>query len=249
MAMSLIKTESFELAVNTKGDENSNKVAICLPGRLDTKDYVSFVSHLDYLSSKGFLAVAVDPPGTWESPGGTELFTTTNYIKAVNEVIKHYGERPTLLLGHSRGGAVAALTGSINPNVSGVVLVMAALGDPTPPDEKDMEIGFTVSYRDLPPGDRKTAEQKKFELPVNYFIDGRKHDPVTALKNMNKPKLLIYGTDDEFTPVEEAQEVYQSLPEPKMLRTLDCEHDYRYRADMIDEVNKTVGEFLEKYFK
>ncbi len=60
--MNLIKTKSFELAVNTKGNEHSNKIAILLPGRLDTKDYACFDSHIEYLARKGFFAISFDPP-------------------------------------------------------------------------------------------------------------------------------------------------------------------------------------------
>ena len=98
--MEIIKTQSFELAILSRGDKNSEKLALILPGRLDTKDYVSCVSHADYLASKGYFAITFDPPGTWESSGTTELFTTTNYIKAVNELIAHFGDKPTLLVGH-----------------------------------------------------------------------------------------------------------------------------------------------------
>ena len=61
--MELIKTKSFELASISQGDKNSGKLALLLPGRLDTKDYVSFVSHLKYFADRGFYAVAFDPPG------------------------------------------------------------------------------------------------------------------------------------------------------------------------------------------
>src|SRR5690349_20918923 len=109
--MEMIKTRSFELAVNASGNKNASKLAIVIPGRLDTKDYAHNVSHVDYLSSKGYYAVSFDPPGTWDSPGDIELYSTTNCIKAVDELIEYYGNKPTLLLGHSRGGSIAMLAG------------------------------------------------------------------------------------------------------------------------------------------
>lgn len=119
----LIRTKSFELAVLTRGDKNAEKLALLLPGRLDTKDYGNFVSHAEYLAQRGFFAVAFDPPGTWNSPGGIDLYTTTNYIRAVNELIEYFGNKPTLLFGHSRGAAVAIFASS-NPAVVGIVPVM-----------------------------------------------------------------------------------------------------------------------------
>lgn len=63
--MEYIKTQSFEMAVNMKGDSRATKLAILMPGRLDTKDYINFTSHAGYLAKKGYFVVAIDPPGTW----------------------------------------------------------------------------------------------------------------------------------------------------------------------------------------
>ena len=109
--MKTIKTKSFELVVYEKGDPNSQKLAIVIPGRLDTKDYIHNTSLVDYLASRGYFALSFDPAGTWESPGDIDLYTTTNLIKSVNELIEFFGNKPTLLAGHSRGGTIAMLAG------------------------------------------------------------------------------------------------------------------------------------------
>ena len=247
--MNLIKTKSFELSVNTRGNENSKRLALVLPGRLDTKDYACFDSHIEYLASKGFFALSFDPPGTWESPGGIELFTTTNYIKAVNELIERFGNKPTFLIGHSRGGTTSILAGASNPHVVGFVPIMATYGEPTPPDPEAKKADVKISHRDLPPGTSKTKEQREFALPINYFIDGEKYNVVEILKNCEKPKLLLYGTRDEFTEPERVKEVFEMIPKPKMLHLLDTDHDYRYHPEITAEVNKVVGEFLDQYLK
>ena len=161
----IIKTKSFELAVLTRGDRNAKKLALLLPGRLDTKDYACFPNHADYLAELGFYVVAFDPPGTWESPGSIDLYTTTNYIKAVNELIEYFGNKPTLLMGHSRGAAVSIFAYA-NSAVIGIVPVMANFGEPTAPGEEAVRKGYKLSCRDLPPGISKTKEQKEFKLPI-----------------------------------------------------------------------------------
>ena len=242
--MDIVKTKSFELAVITRGNPSATKLVIALPGRLDTKDYACFTSHLEYLAEKGFYGVAFDPPGTWESPGGAELFTTTNYIKAVNELITYFGNRSTLLFGHSRGATVAILAGAANQSVTGFVAVMPNYGPPTPPPADALKTGIKISYRDVPPGTTKTKKQKKLELPVAYFIDGNKYDTVAVLRTCKKPKLLFYGTHDKFTTVEEAEKVFATVPEPKTVHKLETDHDYRYHPEIIREVNEVVGTFI-----
>ena len=244
--MELIQTKSFRLASISRGDKDAKEMALLLPGRLDTKDYATFPSHAEYLAKHGFLAVAIDPPGTWESPGGIELFTTTNYLKAVNELIDYFGNKPTLLIGHSRGAAVAILA-SNNPAVIGIVPVMANYGEPTAPRAEVKKKGYQLSLRDLPPGISKTKDQKEFKLSIDYWTDGAQYHPDEALKQCTKPKLLIYGTDDSFTPVKVVKELYSLIPEPKMIKEIKCAHDYRYSAEAIAEVEREIGKFLETY--
>ena len=244
--MEIIQTTNFKLAVITRGNNKANRLVIALPGRLDTKDYACFASHLEFLAEKGFFGISFDPPGTWESPGGIELFTTSNYIKAVNEVIEYYGYKPTLLLGHSRGGATAVLEGCGNPDVFGILTINESLGSPSPPNPKRIRGDKYLDLRDLPPGTEKTSEQKEFLVPLTYFEDGAKYNDAEVLKTCTKPKLIISSKTDEFNSPEEVRQVYEQIPEPKMFHELDCNHDYRYYPEMVDEVNKVVGEFLEK---
>jgi len=241
--MKIIKTPSFELAVYVKGDENAEKLALVLPGRLDTKDYAHMVSHVNHLAGHGYYAVSFDPPGTWESPGGLSLYTTTSYAKAVNELIETLGSRPTLLVGHSRGGAVAMLS-SDNPNVEGLILAMANYGTPTPPEPKRMQGDILIEYRDLPPGSRSPT--KTFRLPLAYFKDVGIHKPADALKKFDGPKLMICGTYDKYIASEKVREIYESLRPPKEFLELDVDHDYRHHPDLIEEVNQAVTKFIKQ---
>ncbi len=242
--MQIIKTKSFEISILTQGDPDSRRLAILIPGRLDTKDYVNFTSHLELFSQKGFFAIALDHPGTWESPGEVE-YSTTNYIKAVNELIEYFGNKPTLLLGHSRGGAVAALVGTSNPVVIGIIMINASYGPPSKPDPKYIQNGYLLEHRDLPPGDRVTEEQKEFHLSLDYFKDGEKYDPVPDLKSFTKPKLLIHATEDEWESVENVKGVFSMIPEPKKFYELKGKHDYRRDAKAIEEVNSVIDEFVD----
>ena len=241
--MNIIKTKSFELAIYAKGDLNADKLAIVVPGRLDTKDYIHNTSLVDSLATKGFYALSFDPPGTWESPGSIELLTTTNYLKAINELIEHFDNKPTLLLGHSRGGATAIL-GTANPFVMGVVAIMPSYGPPSPPTAEAERQGFLVEYRDLPPGNTRTEEKKEYKLPMGYFKDGSKYNPGETLKKYEKPKLIVYGTRDEFNNPDKVKNIYQEIPEPKEIHEVNSVHDYRLDSNVVSQVNTIVVDFV-----
>lgn len=242
----IVKTKSLELAIITEGDKTSAKLAIVIPGRLDTKDYAQNPSHIKFLSSKGYFALSFDPPGSWDSPGGLGLYSTTNYLKAVDELIEYFGSKPTLLMGHSRGGTVAMLAGPKNPHVTHMISVNSSYGGPI--DVDAAVPGETkVSYRDLPPGTSRTKEQKRFDLPYHYFEDSQKYNALDGLNTSTKPKLFFYGSKDELSTPKRVKHMYDVASEPKMIHELNTVHDYRLYPEIIDEVNQVVGEFLDTY--
>ena len=244
--MKLLQTKSFSIAINEYGNVDATIVCILLPGRLDTKDYINFVRHGQLLAELGYYVISVDPPGTWNSPGDIDNYSTSMYIQAVYELIEKLGNRQTILLGHSRGGATAMLA-SKNPHVSAVILINAAYGAPSAPNNDKMIDGYQVASRDLPPGDKRTEDQKTFKLPLSYFEDGKKHNPTKALREFSGPKLLIHADKDEFTVLSEVEEIFSTITEPKMLIELNCMHDYRLSPEAIDTANIAIKEFLRKY--
>lgn len=246
--MDKIRTKSFELAIYKKGNTKANKIALVLPGRLDSKDYAHIRSHVDFLADKGFYALSFDMPGAWESPGDIKDYSTTTYIKVVDEVIEHY-KKPTLLIGHSRGGAVAMLVGTKNPSVIGMIMVMATYGPPTPASSEAKKLGYQLERRDLPGRESRTIQPRIYKLPIGYFTDSQNYHPKEVLKKSTKPKLLIYGRYDEFTSPEAVKKIFESLPEPKISVELNTDHDYRFYPDMIDKVNSAIADFLKTSVK
>jgi pimeloyl-ACP methyl ester carboxylesterase len=240
-----INTSKFELAAITAGGPSADKIALVLPGRLDTKDYIHMISHINILSTLGFYAVSFDPPGSWESSGTLEDYSTTNYVQVVNEIIDQY-DRPTLLLGHSRGASVAMLA-SDNPNVKALVLAMATYGPAVEPSTGEIKGDYAVSFRDLPPGSEHTAKKKEFHLPLKYFEDSKIYNPSAKLETFSGPKLIICGTKDAFFSPQEAKDKFDELKPPKEFLELDTEHDYRLHPEIIDEINQSIKEFVEKY--
>jgi len=242
----MVATKSFTLAVYARGDKQAPKLAIVIPGRLDTKDYIHIKSHVDYLAARGYYALSFDPPGSWESPGGIGTYTTTNTLQAIDELIELHGNRPTLLVGHSRGGSNAMLAGTTNPYVTHFVSIMSHTG----PTTVGLPVGHNSSSsttRDMPPGTERTRERVPFDLPYAYFEDQLQYDSLPALKECTKPKLFFYGTQDVLVSKDNVEAAYEASAKPKTIHPLEAEHDYRLDANRIDEVNKVIGLFLDRY--
>ncbi len=245
----LIKTDSFTLAAYSKGNPNSEKFALVLPGKLDTKDYAHMTSHVEYLSNKGYFALSFDPPGTWESPGDISLYNMTNYLKAVNELIKYYGNKPTFIMGHSRGASMAILAGLRNPYISSFASIFSSLMVEGYKDKSDTALwrkqGYLLEKRDLPPGGGPKV--KEFKLPYSFFEDQLKYNVTKDLQHSTKPKFFMLGKNDVLATPEVVKELYDIASQPKELYELDSGHDYRLHSELIEKVNKVVGDFLRRH--
>lgn len=243
--MGLIKTTSFELATYSQGDPQSKKLALVLPGKLDTKDYPHMRSHVDFLATQGYLALSFDPPGTWESPGDLALYTMTNYLTAINELIEHLGNKPTFVVGHSRGGSMAMLAGITNPLVTHFGAIMSYYTFKPDihgeyPDEEWKKTGYKISRRDVP----ASTAMREFKLPYSFLEDQIQYDMLPGLKNTIKPKMFVVGEKDVTVKPEIVKTAYEAAAEPKVLYTLPSDHDYRFHPDLVVKVNSYLGEFL-----
>lgn len=244
-----INTKSFMLATYARGDSNAKKIALVLPGQLDTKDYPHMRSHVDFLSSQGFFALSFDPPGTWESGDDISQYTMTNYLKAINELINYFDNKPTFVMGHSRGGSMATLAGITNPDVIAFAAVMSTYTynpdiNTRYRDEEWKTSGVKDSYRDLPSDPNKN---RLFKLPYSFVEDSMQYDMLDGLKQYIKPKLFFLGIHDAMIKPEVVRKAYGAAAEPKQLYELDSDHDYRWHPELINEVNRVVGDFLQRY--
>jgi pimeloyl-ACP methyl ester carboxylesterase len=240
--MTNIRTKSFTLSVYSNGDKHAGRLALVLPGRLDTKDYPHMHSHVDLFARHGFFALSFDPPGTWGSEGNIELYTMTNYLKAINELIEHFGNKPTLLMGHSRGGSMAMLGAITNPYVTHFIAAMSRAGASA--RHSSMKLGDVLTeYRDVP---GHPDERKKFDLPYSFFEDSETYDMREGLKTCRASKLFIAGTRDRIVDPNKVKEAYEVAAEPKLLEVVNFGHDYRHHPDQIEEVNRLVEKFFKK---
>jgi len=244
----IIKTKSFEIATYMKGAQNSPKIALILPGKLDSKDYAHLRNHVDMLASKGYLALSFDPPGTWESAGDISIYSMTSYLQAVNELIEYFGNKPTLLVGHSRGGSVAIWAGVTNKYVSGFISIISKATRSskkldTSKSKKWKQLGYSLQIREAPMG---YSDSKTFKLPYSFLLDEVKYNMSDKLYSCKKPKLFFAMKNDPHTSLDTIQNYFNKCSNPKQLHILAPNtHNYHQHPKVIEEVNSVITKFLK----
>jgi pimeloyl-ACP methyl ester carboxylesterase len=244
--MTTIELKNFKISTYRQGDDKAAKVALVLPGYLDSKDYTHMRSHVEFLATQGYFAMSIDPPGTWESDEDISKYSIPNYLAAISELIE-YLDRPTLLMGHSLGGFMASLIAPGNARVEGLVAMMCPhvyMRDQNKASfERWQREGVRVSQRDLP---QVAGQFRSFRVPYAFAASSVGYESLKGLETFTGPKLFIAGSHDTTITPEMMKELFDASAEPKQLAILNSDHDYRHDQHAIDQVNSLVGEFLKR---
>lgn len=241
-----IETSKHLLAVYAKGNKDAGRLAVVLPGFLDTKDYAHIRSHVDYLAARGYFAVSFDPPGTWESGDDIRQYTTSNYLLAVEGLLAKF-DKPAFIVGHSLGGRVGILASLRSPHVFACASIMSGAsiaGHWTPPDKVASwkTNGTLAASRDLP---YEPQKRRQFYVPFSFYEDALQYDARHGLDKLTIPKLFVAGRQDPYVPTGEVQEVFDAAGDPKQLVMLDASHVYRRQPRAVAAINDALQVFLD----
>lgn len=169
------------------------KLALLLPGYIESSDYHHLVVIDKKLQSLGYLSIRVDACNLWQT-GNCSTYTTTNYIAQVNDIINSYqnqGLDEVVLIGHSLGVLVALVVGNTNSLVSRII----CLSPPNPLQQSDSKWinGVRTSKKDLP---QDPTMFREFSVPISFVPDRDQYSFVDSLKSFKKPLQIIIGDQD-----------------------------------------------------
>lgn len=217
------------------------KLALLLPGYIESPDYHHLVVIDNYLQKSGYTTVRVDACHLWQTGDGSR-YSTTGYIKQVEEIISSYvPQKPTeiVLVGHSLGTLVAAYLANNRNEVSKIV----CLSPPIALDRSDHKWvnGFRVSQKDLPSNSNQFRE---FSVPDSFISDRKQYSLLDSLNNNHKPILIIVGTEDPS--LSEVRSAVVKLNITNFIEVPDMGHDFRQSDDLCRLVASQIVDFLSK---
>jgi len=201
------------------------KVALLLPGYLDSPDYLHMRTFEKRLKEMGYVVERLDPCNLWATKD-TQNYTISNFIKQIKGRVDYYKkENPEeiVLIGHSMGGFTAIVAGS---KISEVTKIVALC----PPPNRNHSVhkwgvdGFRVSKRDLP---GKPNEFIEFAVPYSHVKDALQYSAVEEAKKIRKPLMIFIALKDTVVPPEETEEIVNAANNPYVVRQSHMGHDFR----------------------
>ncbi|MEM6686428.1 MAG: alpha/beta fold hydrolase, partial [Bacteroidota bacterium] len=165
-------------------------------------------------------------------------------IVSVHEFVKTNYEAPTLLVGHSLGGAAVLVAASQLDEIKAVATIGA------PANVSHVKHLFSHDIHKLQ--DDTDVEVniggRPFVINQQFVSDFDKTDLPLIVKNLRKPLLIMHSPIDTIVGIENAKELYVNAHHPKSFVSLDNadhlltnERDSMYAGNMI-------GAWVARYF-
>ena len=164
------------------------------------------------LTDAGFAAFRFDFTGLGDSEGDFAEKTLSGNVSDVARAattLVEMGFGPYGLLGHSLGGAAALLAADRLKTVRSVVTVAS------PADANHVKHlldgtaeGFEEDGRaDISIGGRT------FELEVGFLHDLETHDVLDAVRDLDRPYMVVHADDDTVVPVTDGERLHDAAPQ------------------------------------
>lgn len=199
------------------------------------------------LTQDGFGVVRFDFTGLGRSEGEfADSFFSANVddLIDVHRYITQEFDAPSLLVGHSLGGAAVLVAASLLKDIKAV----ATIGAPATVDH--VKHLFSHSIDEIP--EKGNVEVniggRPFNINKDFVADFDKTDLPRIVKNLRKPLLIMHAPFDKTVGIENAQQLYMNAHHPKSFVSLDgADHlltdpkDSRY-------VGKVIGTWVQRYF-
>lgn len=192
------------------------------------------------LAARGFGVLRFDFTGLGQSEGDfarTTFSSNTADLVAAAEFLRAQGAGPTVLIGHSLGGAAVLAAAERIPEVKAVVTI----GAPFDPLHVTHLIG-KLDPAALEDSQGGTVEigGRPFRISPEFLRDLEAQDPSGQIAALGRALLVLHAPGDQIVGIDEARKIYQAAKHPKSFVSLeDADHllsrpaDARYAAEVI----------------
>jgi len=172
------------------------------------------------LNEDGIAVFRFDFTGLGQSEGN---FSNTNFTSNVNDILaaadymRNELSAPSVMMGHSLGGAATFLAANRVPEVRAVatigapanaVNVLKQFGDDIATIEKEGEADVLLGGR-------------PFVIKKQFVDDARSQDLLAEVATLKKPLLVMHSPIDDTVDIDHARQIYEAAKHPKSFISLD----------------------------
>jgi len=198
------------------------------------------------LTKKGIAVLRFDFAGLGDSEGD---FSDTNFSSNVADLIaaaNYLDENlvaPTILIGHSLGGAaVLAATGDI-PSVKAVVTIGA------PAEPAHVQHLVQSASQEIETNGKATVRigQQSFNIKKQFLEDIQQTTLKNKINRLGKALLVLHAPQDRIVAIENAERIYVAARHPKSFISLDGADHLLTKKEDGHYVGEVIASWVKRY--
>ncbi|WP_323755566.1 bifunctional alpha/beta hydrolase/OsmC family protein [Roseivirga sp.] len=238
--------EGFLLSAKLEQPVDKKPVAYALFAHCFTcsKNLLAVTNISRALTSKGIGVLRFDFTGLGESEGD---FADTNFSGNIQDLVvaaeylaKNYAV-PSILIGHSLGGAAVLMAASQLDFIKSVVTIGA------PSDTPHLKKLFKSSLEEIEENGKAVVSLggRPFTIKQQFIEDLDKTELTSVISELRKPLLIFHSPQDETVDIKNAEKIYVAAHHPKSYISLDkADHLLTNKEDSL-----YVGEIIATWAK
>lgn len=211
------------------------------------------ISMMDYIGKKledNCYITNIDLPGFGDSEEPKETFTIYDYANVVEELLKELKVKDPIVVGHSLGGSISIVYASEN-DIDRLVL----LGSPFKREDRrnSFKSKFFKFLKKVPVLNKleelgkqlfgSTDYKRASKIMRDTLVNIVNEDITENLKKIDKPTLLIWGSNDDSASVEDARYAEKIMKDAALIEYEGCGH-YAY-LEKLDQTVEVIKAFIK----
>lgn len=198
------------------------------------------------LASQGYGVLRFDFTGLGESEGDFEHTSFSSNVKdliAAADFLKDNYSAPSLLVGHSLGGAAILFAAPKISSLKALVTINApsSLSHVKKHFSDDIEKIRHQGFAGVKIGGRE------FKITADFVEDLELNEDNSKIEELRKPLLIMHSPQDKIVSIDHAEKLYRSFRHPKSFISLDgSDHMLSLSEDSIYAGNM-IAAWAEKY--
>jgi uncharacterized OsmC-like protein/pimeloyl-ACP methyl ester carboxylesterase len=200
------------------------------------------------LTNHGFGVVRFDFTGLGKSEGEfaeSHFSANVEDLIDVNNYLERHYKAPSVLIGHSLGGAAAIVAASKLKNIKAV----STIGAPASVEHVTHLFSHAIEAVATKGEVEVHIGGRPFKINQDFVADFSKTDLLEIIKKLRKPLLVLHSPIDKIVGIKNAEEIYQNAQHPKSFISLDnADHLVTKTEDSL-YIGNMIGSWVQRYFK
>ncbi|MFK7783007.1 alpha/beta fold hydrolase [Psychroserpens sp.] len=199
------------------------------------------------LTNHGFGVLRFDFTGLGRSEGefaDSHFSANVDDLISVNNFLKDTYKAPSLLVGHSLGGAAVLVAASKLNNIKAV----ATIGAPSTVNHVKHLFSHGIDEVKNKGEVEVNIGGRPFKIDEAFVSDFDKTDLPTIVKSLRKPLLILHSPIDSIVGINNAEQLYHKAHHPKSFVSLDNSDHLLSKTEDSKYVGNVIAAWVERYF-